>query len=85
MKERDEKMKNILSYKEDSIFTGQEIIDFCQNQIEVRGSHFKEAKRIYLHYNFKPNSFYQLKYLSFGPGTDSCRYYTNIKIAFIRL
>lgn len=76
---------NILSYKENSIFTGQEIINFCNEHITNKGSHYNEARNIAMHYNFKPERLYQLKRLSFGPGADPCRIFKNTSITFIRL
>ena len=77
-------MRNIFSYKLDSIFTGKEIIDYCKYQIQNNGSHAKEAKRIYLHYNLKDDKLYKLDRLPFGPGTDPCRYCAE-KLGFVRL
>ena len=74
-------MKNIFSYEIGSVFTGKEIMDYCKAQYESRGSHFKEAKRIYFHYNLNPNCKYKLERGIFGPGTTShaCK-----KIIFVR-
>ena len=77
-------MRNIFSYKLDSIFTGKEIMDYCKYQIQNNGSHAKEAKRIYLHYNLKDNKLYKLDRLPFGPGTDQCRY-GGEKLGFVRV
>ena len=63
-------MKNIFSYKLGSIFTGKEIMDYCKNQVQTNGSHSKEAKRIYLHYNLKDDKLYKLERAPFGPGVN---------------
>jgi len=75
-------MKNIFSYKIGSVFTGKEIMDYCKSQLETCGSHLKEAKRIYLHYNLNPDSKYMLTRGLFGPGTTK---YGCEKIIFVRV
>ena len=78
-------MKNILSYKLGSTFTGKEIMDWCKYQIETKSSHLREAKRLYFHYNFNPNRMYELQRLSFGPGADMGRVFTDsLKLCFVR-
>ncbi len=78
-------MKNILSYCKGSTFTGKEITDWCKYQIENNTSHIKEAKRLYPHYNLKPDRIYELRRRSFGPGADMCRIFdSKIKVCFVK-
>lgn len=76
-------MRNILSYKIGSAFSGKEIKDWCRYQIENKGSHFKEAKRLFQHYALDDTNFYELKRLPFGPGQDPCRMFP-YKLGFVR-
>ena len=76
-------MRNVLSYRPGAVFSGQEIKNWCRYQIKNKGSHYKEAKRLYQHYDFKDTCFYELARLPFGPGQDPCRMFP-YKLGFIR-
>lgn len=39
-------MKNILSYKPGTVFSGQEIIDWAEHQVKNKTSHYKHGRRI---------------------------------------
>ena len=55
-------VKNILSYKPCTIFSGQEILDWAKYQIENKTSHFKQGKRVMRLYGktLNPNRNYQI-------------------------
>lgn len=63
-------MKNILSYKQGTTFTGQEILDWAYFQIHNKTSHEKQGKRIIRMYEntLKPDRNYHIlsSYESFG-------------------
>ena len=70
-------MKNILSYKNGSIFTGKEINDWCKDQIKNLRGNIKEAKRIYLHYSFIDNAKYKLtRVKDWHTGYSTCSFHT---------
>ena len=52
-------MRNILSYQYGTIFTGKEITDWCQDQLDNNRGNKKEAKRILAHYGFIDNVLYR--------------------------
>lgn len=55
-------MKNILSFKCGTRFTGKEILDWANYQIENNTSHVVDATRILIHYwNLKPDEMYLIK------------------------
>lgn len=71
-------MRNILSYQPGSKFSGKEINEFCEDQMKNHGSHYKEAKHLYMHYIFKDSRMYELVHIPF-------RMYEPERVGFLRV
>jgi hypothetical protein len=55
-------MRNILSYAPDTAFSGQEILDWANYQVENKTGHFRNA-RLILHYykNLRAETLYTVR------------------------
>ena len=69
-------MRNILNYRYGTLFTGKEIKDWCQDQVENSRDHKKEAKYIISHYGLIDNVLYRsIPVWNFVTGTRENNYY----------
>lgn len=80
-------MRNILSYQLGTIFLGQEINDWLDDQIYNHRSHYDEAERLHRHYRmgissgFIANEKYEIaKILFHTRGPYQLGFFTNTKL-----
>lgn len=68
-------MKNILSYKRGSLFSGKEILEWAYYQIKNNTSHKKQANMILKYFpNISPNHYYLIQTRYEGTGTNEIKY-----------
>ena len=61
-------MRNILSYQPDMKFTGREIIEWSNFQVENKTSHMKQGEYILKHFNLLPHREYYIRTSYEGTG-----------------